>query len=127
MATATITTDGLNLLRNIAQGLDSGLVTYVAIGSGNSTPTTSQHKLDSEVFRKAVTASANGTNAGELLINMFLAAGDANGVNIEEVGFFGGNSASSLANTGIMFARALYAHNPKANTESITFTLDWTA
>lgn len=127
MATATITDDGLDLLRDIAQKLDSGLVTYVALGSGTSTPSASQHTLDNELFRKAIVAQTNGTNHGELLITMFLSAADANGDDIEEVGFFGGNSASATPNSGRMFARGLYSHDPKANTESITFTLDWTA
>ncbi len=126
MAAITITNDGLNLLRNGMEGADNPLITYVALGTSNTTPTANDHTLGSEVFRKAVTSYANGASPGEILISMYLSPNDAVGDNIQEVGFFGGSSATSAANTGVLLARGLYSHNPKTNTESITFQLDFT-
>lgn len=127
MSTATITTDGLNLKSRVERGLDVSLVAYVALGSGTSTPTNSQHALDSEVFRKAITSVAEGSAPGEILINMYLSASDANGLNIQEVGFFGGSSAGGTPNSGIMFARALYSPpSTKSVNFSVQFQLDIT-
>ncbi len=126
MAAITITNDGLNLLRNGMEGTDSPLIAYVALGTSSTAPTANDHTLGNEVFRKAVTSYANGANPGEILISMYLSPNDAVGDNIQEVGFFGGSSATSAANTGVLLAHGLYAHNPKTNTESITFQLDFT-
>ena len=126
MAAITITTNGLNMIRDAMQGANSSLIKYVALGSSNVAPTASDSQLGAETFRKAVTSYSNGVNPGEILINMYLAPGDAIGDDIEEVGFFGGATASSLANSGVLLAHGLYSHNPKANTESIQFQLDFT-
>jgi hypothetical protein len=121
----TKTTDGLNLLRDGGSGANNPLITYVALGTSNATPLASDHVLGNEVFRKKVTSFTNGAS-GELLINMYLAPGDSVGTDIEEVGFFGGNSATSSANSGVLIGHGLYSHNPKSAAESIQFQLDMT-
>lgn len=120
----TITTAGLNLLRDAMSGAQSALISYVALGSSSTTPTVGDTQLNAETFRKKVTSYTNGTT-GEVLINMYLAPTDAVGNDIEEVGFFGGN-ATSASNSGVLLAHGLYTHNPKSSTESIQFTLDFT-
>ena len=125
MASIVITSAGHNLLRDALSGANTPVVTYVALGSSSTTPSVTDTTLGSETFRKAVTSTTNGAT-GEILINMYLSPGDANGSNIQEVGFFGGNTATALQNTGVLLAHGLYAHNPKLNTESIQFTLDIT-
>jgi hypothetical protein len=127
MPAITITNAGLNLMRDGLAGANNSLIKYVALGTSITAPVAGDVKLGAEVFRKAVTSYTNGATPGEILINLYLASGDAVGKDIEEVGFFGGNNATSVANTGILLAHGLYAHNPKLNTESITFTLDFTA
>src|SRR2546430_12335794 len=124
--TLTLTTNGHNLLRDALKGTDSAKVLYFALGSGTSTPTSAQTKLDAESFRKAISSTSNGAGTGEALINAYVAPNDAVGANIQEVGVFAGNSANSKANTGVMMGRALWAHNPKTNLESITLQLDMT-
>jgi hypothetical protein len=126
MASITITNAGLNLLRDGTRGANTPTITYVALGTSNVAPTVNDVQLGNEVFRKAVTSWTNGANPGEILIDMYLAPGDAIGDNIQEVGFFGGSSANPSANTGVLLAHGLYAHNPKGNTESITFQMDLT-
>src|SRR5712691_493381 len=121
MAAITITTGGRNLLRNGMSGANDPRITYVALGTSNTAPTTGDTQLGAEVFRKAVTSYTNGAT-GEVLINMYLAPGDSVGSNIQEVGFWGGSSASGTANSGVLLARGLYSHT-KLITESIQFQL----
>ncbi len=125
MTAITVTYAGKNLYRNATSGADNPLITYVALGSSNTVPSPSDTVLGAEVFRKAVTSFVNGAT-GEIFVNLYLAPGDAIGDNIQEIGFFGGNSATSAANTGVLIAHGLYAHNPKTNLESIQFSLDFT-
>lgn len=124
--TMTVTNAGHNLLRDGLQGANTPLITYVAIGSGTTAPAVTDTQLVAETFRKAVTSYANGASAGEVLITLYLAPAEAVGGNIEEVGFFGGSTASGTANTGVLLARGLYVHNPKTSIESIQLQLDFT-
>jgi hypothetical protein len=125
MTAITITNAGLDLLRNGMSGADTPLITYVALGTSNTAPSASDTKLGAESFRKAVTSYTNGASHGEILINMYLGPGDDIGDSIAEIGFFGGGSATSAANTGILLAHGLYSHT-KLSTESIQFVLDFT-
>lgn len=120
MAAITVTSAAKNLIRT-----GSWLPTYVAVGTSSTAPTTADTQLGAESFRKAVTTYTNGAT-GEVLISMYMAPSDDVGDNIQEVGFFGGASASSLPNSGVLIAHGLYSHASKANTESIQFTLDMT-
>jgi hypothetical protein len=120
----TITNAGLNLIRDGMKGADNSLISYVALGTGNTSPTTSDTSLQTEVFRKAVTSYVNGST-GEITIILYIAPNDAIGVVIAEIGFFGGNSASSAANSGVLLARGLYSHT-KTNLESIQAQIDFT-
>ena len=119
----TITNDGLNLFRNGESGADNPLISYVALGTSSATPTVNDHTLGHEVFRKAVAGYVDGI-AGEVLVTMFLADGDAVGLTTYEVGFFGGKTATSSANTGVLVAHGLYTMTGKTDTESFQFTMD---
>lgn len=122
----SLTNDGHNLIRNSAAGVDIFKIKYFALGSGTATPSAGDHALGSETFRKAVTSFVNGGAVGEILINVYVAPGDAVGFDVEEVGVFGGNAATSATNSGVLIARGLYSHNPKTNLESIQLQLDLT-
>jgi hypothetical protein len=124
MSAITVTTVGKNLLRDARKGTNTAKVTYVALGTGNSAPTAAQTRLDAEIFRKAISSYTSG-GTGESLANGYIAPTDAVGVAIAEVAFFGGSSATSTPNSGIMIARGLYAHT-KLGTESITMVFDET-
>lgn len=119
----TKTTGWLNLVRDGLGGLDNPKITYVAIGSGTTAPSSSDTQLASESFRKAVTSYTAGGN-GELLVSVFLGPSDAIGADIEEVGLFGGAAATNTTNSGILIARGLWSHPSKSGSESITLTLD---
>lgn len=119
----TKTTAWLNLTRDGDSGANNPKITYVALGNGTTAPTAGDTQLASETFRKAVTSYTNG-GTGELLVSMYLGPSDLVGGDIEEVGFFGGSSATTTPNSGILLARGLWSHPSKSNSESITFTLD---
>lgn len=104
--------------------LQSGVITYVALGTSNTAPTTADTQLGAEAFRKRVTAATQGAN-GEILISLYLSPTDAVGIDIEEIGFYGGNATSTI-NSGTLLAHGLYSHNSKVSTESIQVTLDAT-
>jgi len=125
MTAITKTTVGLNLLRDGDSGAANPKITYVALGTGTAAPTSGDTTLAAEVFRKSVTSFTNGAT-GEILINMYLAPGDTIGTDIEEVGFFGGSTATSAKDSGVLIGRGLWSHNPKTGLESITFQLDKT-
>lgn len=124
MATVVLTkTDvGRNLLRDAATGTALPTIKYFALGTGNSTPSSAQIKLDAEEFRKSVTSYTNGAT-GELFINVYVAPTDAVNLNIAEVAVFAGPSATEVANTGVMIGRGLYAHSGKTNIESVVLQL----
>ena len=120
----TLTNAGHNLFRDASKGAANPKITYVALGTGTNTPTTGDTQLQTEVFRKKVTSYTNGTNPGEVHIDLYLSPSDAVSVAISEVGFFGGN-ATATANSGTLLCRGLYTP-PHTHTalESIQFDLD---
>jgi|SRR6185312_2186452 len=125
MAILTKTTAGLNLLRDSESGANTSLITYFAIGTSGTSPTAGDTKLGAEVFRKKISTYVNG-NTGELIVTGELGGGDAVGVTIAEVGIFGGGTASSIKDSGVLIGRGLYSHPNKQNNETITFTFDGT-
>lgn len=119
----TLTDDGRNLLRDALSGAQNPKLLYVAIGSGTSAPATGDTQLGSEFFRKAITSYTPGST-GDILVTLYLSQSDAVGQDIEEVGIFGGSTATPALNSGVLFARALYSHPNKTNTESINLQCD---
>ena len=120
-----VTNSGLNLLRDGLSGANNPKLLYIAVGSGTAAPSTGDTALGNETFRKAITAFTNGTN-GEVTATLYLAQNDAVGLDIEEIGIYGGSAASATLGSGVLFARALYPHGIKVNTESINLPCDIT-
>jgi hypothetical protein len=124
-ATVLVTTVGHNLLRDGLSGANNPKISYVALGTSSTAPSVNDTRLGAEVYRKKVASYTPGAT-GELFINGYLAPGDAVGVSIAEIGFFGGSSATSSANSGVLLARGLYSHASKSGVESIQAQLDFT-
>src|SRR5258708_106241 len=99
VVTLTVADTGRNLLRDSLSGVANPKITYFAIGSGTTAPTIADTKLQTETFRKKVTSFTNGGSAGEILINVYVASGDAVNADIEEIGVFGGSSATNTPNS----------------------------
>lgn len=111
-----ITTAGKNLLAKALRESTDCEIKYIAIGSSNTAPSTSDSQLGSETFRKAVTSQVAG-GSGVTITNLYVAPEEAVGT-IEEIGFFSGSTASATTNSGTLYARVLYSRT-KTAVESI--------
>jgi len=78
--------------------------------------------LDVETYRAALSGYANGGSVGEGLFTLYLSPTAGIG-QIQEVGWYGGASASATPGSGVLLARVLYSHNHTA-LESINSVLD---
>jgi hypothetical protein len=108
----------LNFLARV--GTPSGCQ-YFAVGNGSSVVTRSTDTvLVSEQFRKVFTSVTVGSN--NVLFATFFGSSDAN-FPYTESGLFG-NGASGTANTGTLFAHAIYNYANK--TSATTLTNDYT-
>lgn len=126
MPALTITNAGLNLARDVLNGVPGAslAITYVAIGTGTQGSPATATQLAAEAFRKAVASVSNGAAVGEGLINGYIAPTDSAGTVITEIGFFGG-SATGAANSGTLIFYGLYSHT-HTNTESVQLVADST-
>ncbi len=109
---------GLDLLRDALRGTADAQIRFMAWGDSSGAVSSTQEALGNETGRKQVTSrSAPGT--GELVTTVYMAPFDGNvpGV-IEEFGWFGGVSASTQADSGVMIARILHS-DTKTDLESI--------
>ena len=125
MSTAvTMTTAGLNLIRDGLRGVATDIkIYYVAVGTDSTAPSASDTTLGAEVFRKVMTSTANGVSDGEATFTLALSPQDAVGEVIAEVGWFAGADASVTADTGVLMARVLYSHTKLAS-ESINLVFN---
>jgi len=130
MATVTMTktTVGLNLLRDSLWGQNGATsrILYFAVGTGTTTPSTGDTKLVSEVYRAIFQTLTSGAT-GEGHMQGFIDLANANGLTLTEAGLWGGTSATSSANTGILIARGLFNPTiPKNSGSTITIDFDLT-
>lgn len=124
MTSITITNAGNNLFRDSLSGANSDLIKYVALGTSSTPPAATDTQLGSEVFRKPVSSFTNGASVGEVLVNAYIASNEAVGQSIAEIGFFGGSSATSTTNTGVLIAHGLYSLVSKTNLQSLQIQFD---
>jgi hypothetical protein len=123
----TKTTVGLNLLRDGNYGAADPKVVYIALGTGNSTPAAGNTKLDTEVFRKAITTYSAAGGTGDIVAQVYIEPTEVVGYTIAEVGIFGGDGATATANSGVLLARGLYSPtHTKTSTESMVIPVDIT-
>lgn len=91
---------------------------YLALGTGNTAVTDSDTTLDTEIFRTAITTQTD-VDTGEILTEFTVFDSEAVGL-IEEIGIFGGSTATASADTGTLISRILWAKN-KTNSEELVF------
>ncbi len=108
---------GLGLTLDLWAGTETKGWGYIAIGTDGTAPAPGQTRLFEEVTRKAV---ALEKGSGELRATVFFDDTEAN-VHIREIGLFGGSTATSAPDTGILVARAVVDIN-KTNQHSLTIT-----
>jgi hypothetical protein len=108
MTAMTKTTVGLNALRDGNAGVANIEAFYIALGDNDTAPDPSDTKLKNERFRKRITTKANG-GTGNITEQIYIEPTEATGFTTKEVGIFIGDSATSVSNSGILFARGLYS------------------
>lgn len=77
-----------------------------------NTPSVNDTILQAEVLRIAQAAGVPGVNPGESLFTIYVSPTQSPGTTFCEVGWFGGSTASSAANSGTLIARGVgyWAH-----------------
>jgi hypothetical protein len=102
-------------LTGVAANLE---IKYLAVGTGTTAITDNDAALSAEILRTPDTSlSANATGQ---VTSQFVVLDSEAVATIEEVGIFGGTSATLTANVGILISRILW-HHVKTNAEEITF------
>src|SRR5260221_2329293 len=91
VVTLTVADSGRNLIRDSLSGANNAKITYFAIASGTTAPTSANTKLQTETFRKKETSFTNGGSAGEILINVNVVSGEAVNQNIKRMGVLVGS------------------------------------
>jgi len=109
----------LNELIESLQGTAPDIqIKYLALGTSNTPASNTDTQLGAEIFRTAVTAQTK-TGVGELATDFTVLDVEAVGA-IEEIGLFGGSTATAAANSGVLLSRILW-HKVKTASEEITF------
>lgn len=91
-------------------------IKYLALGTSDTPVTISDTKLGNEIFRTLV-SNQELTGVGELTTDFVILDNEAVG-SIREMGIFGGSTATSAANSGILISRILWSKE-KTNSEEI--------
>jgi len=123
MTAINLTNNGHNLIRDSASGVDVFKIKYFALGTSSTAVSSGDATLGNEQYRRAVSSVVNGGSVGEILISVYVPGGDAVGLNIQEIGIFGGNAASSQPNSGVLIARALWIPSTNPKTALVSFQL----
>lgn len=95
-----------------------GTITYLAVGTGTNAAAAGDTTLQTEVFRKLV--SARTYTGAVAKYRIFINTTEAN-VTIKEIGLFG-DAATGTADTGTLYARLIV---DKEKTSAETLTVDW--
>lgn len=93
-------------------------IAYLALGTGNTAITDTDTTLDTEIFRTPITDQIK-TATGEIKTDFVVLDTEAIG-SIEEIGIFGGSTATASADTGTLISRILWT-KVKTNSEEINF------
>ncbi len=77
--------------------------------------------MDNEIFRTTLTTATTDIDVGEIL-NEFQALDSEAVATIQEIGIFGGSTATASADTGTLLSRVLW-NKTKSNSEELIFRL----
>jgi hypothetical protein len=104
----------------VLQGLSTDMqIKYLALGTSDIAITNTQTTLGAEIFRTQFTTT-DKTGIGELT-NLAIVQDSEAVASIREIGVFGGSSATSTADTGVLISRILWSRDKTAS-EEIQFT-----
>lgn len=96
-----------------------GQPTYMALGTGSTTPVVADVKLQTEFFRKLISIRSASLNVASF--QTFFDTSEGNGT-IAEAGLFGDN-ATGTTDSGVLYTHALLS---VTKTSSVTLTVTWT-
>lgn len=115
-----ITDRALNEIMKVLQGENTDMeLKYLALGTSNAPIQDTDIQLGNEIFRTQF-QSKELTGIGVLESVAIVLPAEAVGT-IEEIGIFGGSTATEEPNTGIMISRILW-HREKTSLEELQFT-----
>jgi len=102
--------------RLIDEGLKSNesIITYGAVGTGTTSASVSDTKLESELFRKTIASTSRTNNV--IHIRTFYTTSEANG-ELKEFGLFG-EDATATADSGTLFER-VNINRTKTNSKTL--------
>jgi hypothetical protein len=107
---------GRNQIRDALYGDHIAAPAWMALGTGTTTPVSTDTTLATEVLRDVLTARAKGS--GTITFKYYLTSTQGNGITFREAGLFNAQSG------GTLFARTLFT--PIDKTASITVLWAWT-
>lgn len=116
-----IVTTGKNAIADGLRGNttnNKGIITYCAVGTGETEPNISDTELETELFRKEI--SVRSVDGNTALFEIFFTTAEANGA-LKEAGLFG-DDASGVADSGTLFCRTAI---DRTKSTSETLTIHW--
>jgi hypothetical protein len=117
----TIMEKALNELAKPLYGENANIYpSYLALGTSSVSVQTTQTQLQSEIFRTAYATRVTSSN-NETITNYIVLDSEANEI-INEIGIFGGSSASLTTNSGTMISRILWNYDKTSSNIELQFT-----
>ena len=115
-----VTTDaGMGSIAERLSGSEStGVVTYMALGTGTAVPNASDTVMDTELVRKQISVRSSASKTASY--RTFFSTSEAVGT-LKELGLFG-DDASGTAGSGTLYARVAI---DETKTDQETLTIDW--
>lgn len=114
-----ITTAGKALICDLLNGTETTGLTYHALGTGTATPVVGGTALTTEVVRRPIDSDEH-TALTQVTFSTFYTAAQS-GYDTQEAGVFGGVSATSAADSGVMFCHYLQHYDNTAMLVDLTF------
>ena len=118
-----ITTSGKSLIAQRIGNESVNGITYLAVGTDDTTELASDTELGNEVYRNQITQAINSGNKES--IKYFLSSTQANGNDLVEAGLYGG-VASDTADSGTLVGHVTFDKIEKTSSIAVTFLWDIT-
>ena len=116
--------DGLELAIDMLLDADDAGVAYCEIGTGSTTPTSSDTDLVTGVSRKSWLTRERAGQTGDF--STFFLASEST-YDIQEIGSFGGSGATITLGSGKMFSRWLQSYDNSGGNNDLTIDYSITA
>ena len=113
-----IVTVGKNMIGDLLIDEESTGFTYHAIGTGNTAPVVGNTTLNTESERKAFASRIRSGNV--ITLSWYYTAAECT-YNIKESGVYGGASATTSPDSGIMLSHYLQSYDNSGGTYDLTF------